>query len=174
METSSSRLQRLLTDLLTASRLESNAIELDMQSVDVSDLLTRAVAAARAAVPEADIRLDEPLHLHVLGEPDRLAQAIDNLITNALRHGVPPVSVRADRRADRVEITVSDRGEGVAAGVGDRLFQRFATGTHRGGTGLGLFIVREMARAHGGDAWYAPAADGSSSFVLSLPAVDPP
>jgi PAS domain S-box-containing protein len=169
MTTSAGRLQRLLTDLLTASRLESKVISLELQPVDVSGLLTRAVAAARAAVPDADIRLEEPSELYVLGEPDRLAQAIDNLITNALRHGVPPVSVRADRHADRVEIMVSDRGAGVAEGVEGRLFERFATGTRRGGTGLGLFIVRELARAHGGDAFYAPAADGSSSFVVSLP-----
>jgi PAS domain S-box-containing protein len=172
MKTSADRLQRLLSDLLTASRLESKAIRLDLQVVDIARLLTRSVAAARAAQPDADIRLHEPAALHVLGEPDRIGQAIDNLIGNAIRHGVPPVSVRADRRADRVEITVSDRGEGVAAGVEERLFERFATGTHRGGTGLGLFIVRELARAHGGDAWYAPAPDGSSTFVLSLPAHD--
>jgi PAS domain S-box-containing protein len=173
MATSSGRLQRLLSDLLTASRLESNAIHLEMQVVDITALLNRSVAAARAAVPDADVDLVEPVPLHVLGEPDRLGQAIDNLISNALRHGVPPVSVRADRRADRVEITVSDRGEGVAEGMGNHLFERFATGAHRGGTGLGLFIVRELAKAHGGDAWYAPAADGSSTFVLSLPAHDP-
>jgi PAS domain S-box-containing protein len=173
MTTSAGRLQRLLSDLLTASRLESKGIHLERQAVDVSELLARAVAAARAAVPDADIRLDEPSGLYVFGEPDRLAQAIDNLITNALGHGVPPVSVRADRRADRVEISVSDRGAGVAEGVEGRLFERFATGTHRGGTGLGLFIVRELARAHGGDAFYSPAADGSSSFVVSLPVHDP-
>jgi PAS domain S-box-containing protein len=170
MNTSADRLLRLLSDLLTASRLESNAIHLDMQAIDVSQLLTRTVAAARAATPDADIRLAGVSDLQVLGEPDRLAQAIDNLLGNALRHGVPPVVVRADRRGDRVDITVSDGGEGVAVGLQERLFERFATGTHRGGTGLGLFIVRELARAHGGDAWYAPDADGHSTFVLSLPA----
>jgi signal transduction histidine kinase len=170
MNTSADRLLRLLSDLLTASRLESNAIHLDMQAIDVSQLLTRTVAAARAATPDADIRLAAVSDLQVFGEPDRLAQAIDNLLGNALRHGVPPVVVRADRRGDRVDITVSDGGEGVAVGLQERLFERFATGTHRGGTGLGLFIVRELARAHGGDAWYAPDADGHSTFVLSLPA----
>jgi signal transduction histidine kinase len=172
MSTSAARLQRLLSDLLTASRLESKAIRLDMQVLDVAQLLMRTVAITHAALPGSDIHVESQSDLHVLGEPDRLAQAIDNLLRNALLHGIPPVLARAYRSGDRVEISVSDRGDGVAAGVQDRLFERFATGTHRGGTGLGLFIVRELARAHGGDAWYVPAEEGPAAFVLSLPAHD--
>jgi hypothetical protein len=66
---------------------------------------------------------------------------------------------------------VADAGPGVAAEVRDRLFDRFATGSGRSGTGLGLFIVRELARAHGGDAWYVPSDADGAHFVLSLPAV---
>ena len=71
----------------------------------------------------------------------------------------------------RIEIRVRDAGTGVAEGMQLRLFDRFATGRNRGGTGLGLFIVRELARAQGGDAYYeAPTSDvPSGTFVLSLP-----
>jgi PAS domain S-box-containing protein len=172
MSSSASRLQRLLSDLLTASRLESKGIQLDLKDVDIAELLAGTVAAAHAATPGADIRFESEPQLYVRGERDRLAQAIDNLISNAMRHGSPPVSVRARRRDDRVEIVVGDAGQGIAQNVQQRLFERFATGTQRGGTGLGLFIVRELARAHGGDASYSPAPDGTSTFVLSLPAVD--
>lgn len=172
ISTSAERLQRLLGDLLTASRLESRAIELDRQSVDVGELLTRSLATGYATRPEADIRLDCPAPLYVLGEPDRIAQAVENLIANAVRHGAPPVTVAARRAGDRVEIAVSDAGGGVSDDVRDRLFERFATGRQRRGTGLGLFIVRELARAHGGDAWYEPPGEGPAAFVLSLPAAD--
>jgi signal transduction histidine kinase len=90
---------------------------------------------------------------------------IDNLVLNALRHGRPPVSVTASGGAGHVVIAVRDAGSGVSEEIRGRLFERFATGS-RHGTGLGLFLVRELARAHGGDATYR-AEDGA--FLVSLP-----
>jgi signal transduction histidine kinase len=109
-----------------------------------------------------------PPALTVIADADRIAQAVDNLVGNALRHGAAPVTVTARAAGEnRVEIVVRDAGPGVAQELRGRLFERFATGgRRRGGTGLGLFIVRELARAHGGDAWY----DEGDGFVLSLPA----
>jgi PAS domain S-box-containing protein len=172
IRSSADRLQRLLSDLLTAARLESRALQLQMQPVDVCDVLTRAVATARTATSGSEIVVQCPGELTVQAEPERIAQAVDNLITNALRHGVPPVQVAAIRRGDRIEIEVSDRGPGVADEVQGRLFQRFSTGGRRKGTGLGLFIVRELARAHGGDAWYVAPDAEPGRFVISLPAAD--
>jgi PAS domain S-box-containing protein len=169
----SHRLERLLADLLTASRLESHAIELRTQLVDVGTLLAQSVAAARAGSPAADVRLDaEAGRLTATADPDRLAQAVDNLIANALRHGAEPVHVAARADGDRVLLTVTDAGPGVPEELRSRLFHRFAAGRRRGGTGLGLFIVRELARAHGGDAWYEPHAAGAR-FGLSIPAAPP-
>jgi len=170
---SSQRLERLLADLLTASRLGSDAMALQLEKVDVGALLARSVAAARTGTTAPDVRLDAEPGLAVIGDPGRLAQAVDNLIANALRHGAPPVCVSASADGDNVLITVSDSGEGVPAALRPRLFQRFAAGRRHGGTGLGLFIVRELARAHGGDAWYAPASGGGACFGLSLPAAQP-
>jgi PAS domain S-box-containing protein len=171
ISSSGKRLQRLLRDLLTASRLESRSIDLHVQDVDVIHLLETTVTSALATTPGADIRVEAGAGLRVAAEADRLAQAIDNLLTNALRHGSPPVRVGARARGDRVEITIADGGPGVPQEMRDRLFQRFTTGSAAGGTGLGLFIVRELARAQGGDAWYEPAAGSEpSQFVLSLPA----
>jgi len=168
------RLQRLLNDLLTASRLGSKRLNPALQPVVLDEVLTRSVAAVKAATAEADIELDSPPGLTVLGEPDRLAQAVDNLLANAVRHGEPPVRVTAHAVADRIHVYVSDAGTGVEPAVRDRLFQRFATGGRRGGTGLGLFIVRELARAYGGDAWYEPDPAPSGRFVLSLLAAGAP
>ena len=171
MVSSSGRLQRLLSDLLTASRLEANAIQLARQDVDMADVLSRSVGIARAADPTARIELDAPAGLWVHGEPDRLTQAVDNLVGNALRHGEQPVQVRARPLGDTIEIRVRDQGPGVPVALQDRLFQRFVTGSKQGGTGLGLYIVRELARVHGGDAWYEPGTDGTATFVLVIPAL---
>jgi PAS domain S-box-containing protein len=166
---SAERLQRLLRDLLTAARLEARAVRIDMQPLDVADVINRAVYSARAVHPDADIQLGSAPDVWVLGEGDRLTQAVDNLISNAIRHGAPPVTVSAVEDGERVLIRVADAGSGVLPGLQGRLFERFASGTPRGGTGLGLFIVRELARAHGGDARYETDADGHPTFVIDLP-----
>jgi signal transduction histidine kinase len=116
--------------------------------------------------------LDVPPGITVNTDRDRLAQALDNLLDNALQHGVPPVQVAVVPGSSAVQIRVSDQGPGVSSAMQPRLFDRFATGRHRGGTGLGLFIVRELARAQGGDAYYDPAstAAAAGAFVIALPA----
>jgi PAS domain S-box-containing protein len=167
MSSSSARLNRLLADLLTSSRLESRAMDLLIQPVDVSALLAQVVAMATSSFPDAELMLSCDSGLVVDGDPDRLAQAIENLVLNAIRHGSGPVRVQGVRSGRQVQIRVSDSGPGVSATVLPRLFERFATGRQPGGTGLGLFIVRELARAHGGDVRYEPGEE--PTFVLSLP-----
>jgi signal transduction histidine kinase len=94
-------------------------------------------------------------------------------VTNAFDHGMPPVEVAVMRVGAMVQIRVSDSGAGVRDDIAARLFDRFATTRQRGGTGLGLFIIRELARAQGGDAWYEPPEVSDRrrpTFVVALPA----
>ena len=167
MVASAARLRRLLADLLTAARLEAGAVDLAPQRVRVADVLTGAAVAARQGRSAQDVVVDADPRLEVLADHDRFAQAVDNLVGNALRHGAAPVRVTASAADGTVAIRVSDAGPGVPAAVRSQLFERFVTGERRGGTGLGLFIVRELARAQGGDAWYEDAP--STTFVLALP-----
>jgi PAS domain S-box-containing protein len=170
MSANTTRLRRLLDDLLTAARLEANAVALAFERVSVRDLLDKAVTGARSQHKDHDVVLDAPAELEIVADPGRIAQAVDNLITNAVRHGRPPVRVVAAATETGVEIRISDTGAGVPAEIEPRLFERFATGAMRGGTGLGLFIVRELARAHGGNTWYEPRTNGADpAFVLALP-----
>jgi PAS domain S-box-containing protein len=173
MGSSTSRLRRLLADLLTASRLEARALQLQARPVRVRDVVGDAISTVRRTEPGAEIVHDVPDDLVVSADRDRLAQALDNLLTNALRHGAPPVRVSAEPVDESVEIRVSDQGAGVPEELRPRLFDRFATGASKGGTGLGLFIVRELARAHDGDATYEPPGDGSlpGGFVVRIPRV---
>jgi signal transduction histidine kinase len=166
------RLTRLADDLLVLARSDEGRLPLRREPLDTHDVLRdlerRNASAYAAGGRTLVLREEVEGGAVVLADADRLAQALDNLIANALRHGRAPVEVAAQQCGATIEITVRDSGPGVAADIQPRLFQRFATGTKRGGTGLGLFIVRELARAHGGDAWYRPI-DGGSEFVLSLP-----
>lgn len=172
MASSTGRLRRLLADLLTASRLEASALEMRKEKVDLAEVLDQAVAVVKRTEPEAEIVVEGPAGLAVTADRDRLAQVVENLLGNALRHGASPVHVLSRRAGPgSVEIRVRDAGDGVSASVRPRLFGRFATGA-TGGTGLGLFIVRELARAQGGDATYEPGPpEGpAGEFVVRLPA----
>ena len=176
MASSATRLRRLLDELLTASRLQSGTIQFRLSPTPLAAVLSAAVARAQGSNPGARIVLSTPPPgLLVEVDTDRFAQAVDNLINNALRHGVPPVHVTAAEIGDVVEIRVSDAGLGVPFHLREHLFQRFATGADASGTGLGLFIVRELARAHGGDATYELPAPGrpSGTFVITLPRLAP-
>ncbi|HEY0904766.1 MAG TPA: PAS domain S-box protein [Marmoricola sp.] len=162
---SSEQLRRLLDDLLTASRLQARRLELETTTLELGAHLRTTVGAIQQSNRSTEITVEADPNLWVEVDPVRLVQMVDNLVMNALRHGLPPVQVRAREVGDQVEIIVQDAGPGVVAEVQEHLFERFATGS-RHGTGLGLFLVRELARSHGGDATYR-AEDGA--FVLALP-----
>jgi len=172
IDTSARRLQRLVTDLAAASRLQNDALVLRPEELSLDDLLTTAVERTRAANSGAAIHvdLDDTGDATFRADGGRLAQAVDNLLDNAIRHGRAPVHVTGHATEDGIEIRVSDAGAGVPEELMEQLFDRFAVAGHSGGTGLGLYLVREIARGHGGDATYLPPEPGRpSTFVISLP-----
>lgn len=172
MQTSAARLQRLLGDLLTTARLQASTLDLELTEVDLAEALGPALQRLRVAHPDVEIVSELEPGLRARVDHDRLAQAVDNLVDNAVLHGRGPVRVlvRAGRRDRQVELAVSDAGDGVPEELLDRLFERFATTRGGQGTGLGLHIVRELARAQSGDAGYRPEAN---EFVVVLPRVVP-
>ena len=171
MTSSAVRLRRMLADLLTASRLQASALEMHIAPVGVDEVVAAAISTVHSTHGDSRIEFLGQRGLRVRADRDRLGQAVENLVNNAVRHGQPPVRVRAVHRGDVVDIRVGDAGGGVQPEMQGRLFDRFATGRRPGGTGLGLFIVRELARAQGGDAFYEPPSEEETSgaFVISLP-----
>ena len=168
IKNSGARIRRLLDDLLTASRLEAGTFALSPTTLALSDVIDQALVEVVDVVTPA-VTLDP--ELRVYADPTRLVQILTNLLTNAAKYGEPPVTVEATRVDGFVEIRVRDAGTGIPAELLPRLFQKFAKGVRsKGGrgTGLGLFIVRELARMQGGDATYAPG----SGFVVRMPAAD--
>ena len=167
---SAHRLQRLVSDMAVASRAHRDGLALRMEQVSLRAVLTTAVERGAVAHPDVEITLeclDDPTFD---ADSGRLGQAVDNLVDNAVRHGAPPIRVRGAVTGEGIRITVSDVGEGVADELLPRLFERFAIAGSTGGTGLGLYLVREIARGHGGDVSYQPpTASAPHSFDLVLP-----
>lgn len=167
---STQQLHQLSADLLTASRLSAATLTLSRQPTSLETILRGAAERAQIVDPDVEISVSGDLDIMIDVDPIRLGQAVDNLITNAVRHGRPPIRIVGQEAGDRVLITVSDAGPGVAETFRDQLFERFAAGGRTGGAGLGLYIVREICRIHGGDAGYEPPVDDQPGrFVLSLP-----
>src|SRR5262249_51370769 len=103
------------------------------------------------------------------------AQAFDrivsNLVSNAIRHGAPPILVKARRRGSELRVTIEDHGQGVAPEFVSSLFERFTRGGTAAseGAGLGLSIAQSYARAHGGTITYEPVQPHGTRFRLTLP-----
>lgn len=171
------RLSRLAEDLLLIARSEDGGLAVKPERTDVRDLLDAIVAQFRdrAAQEGRTIELDAPEDLEAHVDPFRVRQAVANLIDNALRHGRGRVFVRADHEGSQLVVAVEDAGPGFPQAFVDRAFERFSRADPsrgRGGAGLGLAIVRAIARAHGGEA-SVESGDLGSMVVLRLPLAEP-
>jgi signal transduction histidine kinase len=172
------RLARLADSLLLLARSDSRQT-LRLQPTDLQHLLETAVERARAAAHANDIELslDAPQPLDGDVDPDRIRQAVDNLLDNAIRHSAPGtvVTVHADHESDNLVIEVTDHGSGFPVDFLPHAFERFsradsARSRSAGGTGLGLAIVQSIARAHGGHAVATNPPEGGASVRIELPA----
>jgi signal transduction histidine kinase len=148
------------------------------QPIDVAALVAEAVAQCRWLADEAGIAIEShaagPLP-PVTGDAAALTGAVQNLVANAIKHGGDGgwVGVRAERDGEAVAITVEDRGRGVAAHEVSRLFEPFYRGAAASrvrGSGLGLTIVRQVARQHGGSVRVSSRRERGAAFTLSIPA----
>jgi signal transduction histidine kinase len=158
------RIQRLAESLLDADRVDtSGRLRLDRQNV----LLQEAVRDAAGYIDGAEIRIDVGPELSVYADRVRLEQILINLLANAHRHGSPPIVVAASVEDGYVRVEVRDHGTGIPADRQELLFTRFGS-PEAGSVGLGLWIARELTRAHGGDLTYHGATPGAC-FRLTLP-----
>jgi two-component system phosphate regulon sensor histidine kinase PhoR len=178
---SSVRLSRLMSDLLDASRLESDQLLLERQLIDPASLAESIVEQMRLVAPARHIVLDSEPVPSVSADPVRIEQIVTNLIDNAVKYSPEnstiEVTVRRDGRG--VRIGVADQGPGIAPSELPKLFDRYyrVSGTQaaRPGLGLGLYIARGLATAHGGTLGASSREGEGSEFSLWLPGteVDP-
>lgn len=160
------RLRRLVDMFLTAQRLETGSLRVRPERVELRTVAEQVVSDGGFA----DVTVEIPPGTVALVDPDHAAQLIWNLVSNATRHGRPPVRVGAvEVRGTRVVVSVRDAGPGVTEEVRPRLFERFARTNRSPGSGLGLSIVRGLARANGGDATYVTGGPDGHAFLIELP-----
>lgn len=163
------RLSRLAEDLLLMARADRGPLPLRREIVAAEDVLAtveRRFAAATGSirVEETDAQLD--------ADPDRLAQAMTNLVDNALAHGADPIVLYTLERGDTVELHVADSGEGFDKDFLPRAFDRFSRADDarsRGGAGLGLSIVELIAVAHGGRSGARNRPEGGADVWVAIP-----
>jgi signal transduction histidine kinase len=172
------RLAQLAEDLLVVARSGEGELPVRPEQLSVRTLLedVRARFEDRAAQRNRSIRVEVDDGVVVSGDPLRVRQALGNLVDNALRHGDGDIVLRSRRANMGVELEVSDRGAGFEPAIADRAFERFARGDEartRGGTGLGMAIVRAVAEAHGGRAEIVPGGEGATVRIW-LPDGTPP
>jgi len=168
------RLARLADDLLVIARADQGRLPVQKRPVEVERLLTSVVdrIADAARTGQRTVTSRSAGDLTVPADPERLEQALTNMITNALRYGEGPVVVNARERNEHVELHVLDEGEGFDPTFLPRAFDRFARADparSSGGAGLGLSIVKAIAEAHGGHARAANRQDGGADVWLELP-----
>ncbi len=175
------RVTRLITELLDVSRIESGRMEVRRQLVDVPERARKIIAGRVASgEPEDRFRLEAADDLpETWLDADKIDQILGNLVENAVRHGAGIVTVvirRARLGGDQIEaitVSVRDQGEGIPPEMALRVFRQFWRGKRRGGTGLGLYIVKGLIEAMGGEIAVARAPGGGAEFRFTLPAGTP-
>jgi signal transduction histidine kinase len=171
-----SRLATLIADVLDTSRIEAGTFSFTFEPVDLAELVEESVAHAGVSQDEVAVRSDVGAGLpRVRGDRQRLRQVLANLIDNAVKYSRAGAAVDVSARAEdgRVEVTVRDRGPGIPPEQQKLIFEKFGrarmSGTVKPGTGLGLFIARSIAEAHGGSLEVRSTPGRGSAFTLVLP-----
>ncbi|WP_149183761.1 ATP-binding protein [Streptomyces sp. TRM49041] len=176
VDADANRVTRLITELLDISRIDSGRLEVRRQPVDLAAAVGRHIQAHTARGQSPDrffVRVRRPLPA-LWADPDKIDQILGNLLENAVRHGegtvtieVAPTGPEDDEKGTAV--TVSDEGAGIPEESMGRVFTRFWRGSTRGGTGLGLYIVKGIVEAHGGTITVGRAPTGGAQFRFTLP-----
>ena len=171
------RLERLISDLLDVSRFDAGHLPMNAGPVELGALLEREIADASQLTAVREVRLERPdRSVWVVADQLRLGQIVTNLLSNAFKYSPEgtPVIVRLTELADFAQVSVQDRGEGIAIDDQDRVFERFYRAEKgltqtAGGFGLGLFIARRLAEAMGGGLLLSSRPGEGSTFSVSLP-----
>jgi two-component system, OmpR family, sensor histidine kinase VicK len=176
LKRNASRLQRLTNDILEVSRIESQTLRLNKEKVNINEKIREIIGDVRSQVQnpnDLQITFSEakrPVTLEA--DKIRLYQVIANLLTNAIKFtnvGTITVSANVNDNNNELIVTVKDSGEGIHSDIMPRLFTKFATKSNVG-TGLGLYISKNIIEAHGGRIWAENNRDGKgANFTFTLP-----
>ncbi|WP_430782042.1 PAS domain S-box protein [Actinoplanes sp. G11-F43] len=172
MTSAGHRAEQLVSEILTLAQLDAGALTARPVRLDVAHAARQAVAAQGSTEQAATVT--GPDQVIAYADPVHLALLLGNLLANAVKYGAPPIQISVKHDRDRVQVKISDHGEGVPAAFVPHLFERFTraeTGvaTTKPGTGLGLYLVARLAEASGATISYQANKPRGAVFVLSLP-----
>jgi PAS domain S-box-containing protein len=176
---SNQRMIDLVEDLLESSHIETGKINLTINPVAIEGIIAEVVAeeAGKAAAKQLLIKVNRRQRLPlILADETRLRQILVNLVDNAIKYSLPESEIKVDFKikGDELITTVTDQGVGITPSQFDRLFTKFGRiynpmSVQAGGTGLGLYIVKNLVEAHGGRVWVTSREGRGSRFSFSLP-----
>ena len=171
-----SRLNLLVTDAVRMAQIDACKIQLERRPVAVKEFVSRVLKDFGPRLDGRGLRLELSEALPpISADPDMASMALRQVIDNSLKYSLPatPLELAADAGADRVTIRVRDGGQGIPEAERERIFERFyrrqSVKARVPGSGMGLYIAREIARAHGGDLWVESQLGAGSEFCLTLP-----
>lgn len=167
------RLDRIVANLLSMSRIEAGAFEPDRQAVDLEELVADRLRRLKGLFRKVRVQLELPDDLPLIdGDYSQLDQVFTNLLENAARYAAPGSTVRITgrRRGDAVEVRVVDEGIGVPEWERAKVFEPFRRGEGSASSGVGLAICKAVVEAHGGQLTVERTPGGGATFVVALPA----
>jgi signal transduction histidine kinase len=164
------RMDRMVEDLLNFARVGAGGLPIVRTEVDLAAVIREAIDELGTVHPDRPIDLDIDGSLRGLWDRERLQQMLSNLIVNAIKYGVGRIAVRAHRLGSQVELAVWNDGDPIPEGRIGRIFEPFERGQEGGtGLGLGLYVVTEIVRAHGGNVSVSSSREGGTTFSLTMP-----
>lgn len=172
IERSARHVSRLCETMLTLSRIESGSLETHAEVIDLRRVTLEVMDQFEERMNEIHLQIEADVQ--ILADPDHIQRILTNYLTNAFKYGMPPVEVTTHDEGEFVVLGVCDHGKGVPEDFVPFLFGKFTRADdskQRSGAGLGLSIVKGLARANGGDAWYEPMQPCGSCFKVKLPKV---
>jgi PAS domain S-box-containing protein len=174
--TQATRLSQITDEVLLTSRLDRDDLRVDAQPIDIAGVVAETVEAFREQLDgSTSIEVEIPDAVGAAsGVRDRIQQVLVNLLDNAVKYGDSPVTVHAYRTNGVIRICVADNGRGIALAEQPRIFEKFYRGDPQlarspGGTGLGLYISRELTRRMGGTIDLSSEPGAGATFVVELP-----
>jgi signal transduction histidine kinase/DNA-binding CsgD family transcriptional regulator len=168
------RLSRLISDLLDIARIDQGPFDVRPEPMDLVALVSEAAEALE--VPDTRIEVEAASEMCVVADPVRVRQAVENLLANAVQHAPPGTTVNVrvanEESAPRPTalVVITDHGPGIDPTLLPHLFERFARSSNSHGLGIGLFVARQIAEAHGGGVDVTSSSHNGTQFRLLLPA----
>jgi two-component system OmpR family sensor kinase len=169
------RMGTMVTDILDVARIDRGVFDLQTQAVDLVPLIEDVAETLSTVEHPVLVRVKADGAVVAAADPEKARQCVENLLSNAVKHSPAnaPVTVVVTRdteeRREVARIHVIDEGPGVAPELLPRLFDRFVTGGSQGGIGLGLYLAKRIAQAHGGDLSVDSTPGKGARFTLALP-----